>query len=105
MMASAGSLYFTLQSATSSTPITEGGPIGGYMFPSATGETFLATIALGSSTSAVKSKEESEEFIDSVRATASFTLLDLTLLPMEEESGERPDSALISETEGLEGRA
>ncbi|KAL0678430.1 hypothetical protein Bca4012_006411 [Brassica carinata] len=98
-MTSAGRLYFILQSATSSTPITEGGPIGGNQFPSATGETFRATIALGSSTSAVKSREELEESMDTNGATASFTLLDLTLLPMEEESGERPDSAFISETE------
>ncbi|KAF2611967.1 hypothetical protein F2Q70_00012226 [Brassica cretica] len=37
--------------------------------------------------------------MDTDGATASFTLLDLTLLPMEEESGERPDSAFIPETE------
>ncbi|KAG2251697.1 hypothetical protein Bca4012_099188 [Brassica carinata] len=72
MTKSAGRLYFTLQSATSSTPITEGGPIGGYRFPSATDKTFLATIALGFSTSAVKSREESEESMDSNGATVSF---------------------------------
>ncbi|KAL0684419.1 hypothetical protein Bca4012_051267 [Brassica carinata] len=98
-MTSTGRLYFILQSATSSTPITEGGPIGRYRFPSATGETFRATIALGSSNSAVKSREVSEESMDTDRATASFTMLDLTLLPMDEESGERPESAFISETE------
>ncbi|KAL0803548.1 hypothetical protein Bca101_096038 [Brassica carinata] len=103
MMMSAGRLYFILQFATSSTPITEGEPIGRYRFPSATGETFRATIALGSSTSTVKSREESEESMDTDGATASFTLLDLTLLPMEEESGERPDSAFRNRKGWKEG--
>ena len=42
--------------------------------------------------------EESEKSIDSVGAT--LNLPDLTLLPMEEESGERPDSVFISRAEG-----
>ncbi|KAH0863454.1 hypothetical protein HID58_080665 [Brassica napus] len=62
-----------------------------------TGEALLATIALGFFILAVRSREESEESIDSVEAT--LDLLDLTLLPMEEESGERPDSVLISRAE------
>ncbi|KAH0867738.1 hypothetical protein HID58_074760 [Brassica napus] len=95
---SSGSSYFFLQIATSSAPISEGGPIGGYWLPP-TGEFLLATIALGFFTVAVKSREESEESMDSVGAT--LNLLDLTLLPIEEESEERPDSVLIS---GVKGR-
>ncbi|KAH0898994.1 hypothetical protein HID58_048562 [Brassica napus] len=94
---SSGSSYFFLQTATSSAPITEGGPIGRYRLPP-TGEALLATIALGSFDLAARSREESEESIDSVGAT--LDLLDLTLLPMEEESGERPDSVFISRAEG-----
>ncbi|KAH0906090.1 hypothetical protein HID58_037917 [Brassica napus] len=94
---SSGNSYFSLQIATSSAPITEGGPIRGYRLPPA-GEALLATIALGFFALTVRSREESEESKDSVGAT--LNLLDLTLLPMEEESGERPDSVLISRTGG-----
>ncbi|KAG2266350.1 hypothetical protein Bca4012_076189 [Brassica carinata] len=94
-MTSSGSSYFSLQTATSSAPITEGGPIKGYRLPPA-GEALLATIALGVSALTARSREASEESMDSVGAT--LNLLDLTLLPMEEESGERPDSDLISGT-------
>ncbi|CDY36203.1 BnaAnng04490D [Brassica napus] len=95
MTTSSGSLYFFLQIATSSSPITEGGPIGGYWLPS-TGKVFLVTRALGLFTAAVRSRKESEESMDS--AGTALKLLDLTLLPMEEESG--PNSVPISEAEG-----
>ncbi|WZZ69764.1 hypothetical protein YC2023_081134 [Brassica napus] len=63
-----------------------------------TGEALLATIALGFFSLAVRSREQSKESIDFVGST--LNLLDLTVLPMEEESGERPASVLISGAEG-----
>ncbi|KAH0910812.1 hypothetical protein HID58_034133 [Brassica napus] len=95
MTTSSGRLYFFLQIYISSAPITEGGPIGGYLLPSA-GEVFLVTRALGFFATAVRSREESEESMDSAETT--LNLLDLTLIPMEEKSG--PNSVPILEAEG-----
>ncbi|KAL0655953.1 hypothetical protein Bca4012_076537 [Brassica carinata] len=86
-MASSGRLYLYLQIATSSAPITDGGPIGGYRSLSTGG----LSSAGGFATTTVKSGE-----VESIDLDGIICDLDLTLLPIEE-SGRRLDSVPITD--------
>ncbi|KAF2531860.1 hypothetical protein F2Q70_00030265 [Brassica cretica] len=86
-MASSGRLYLYLQIATSSAPITDGGPIGGYRSLSTGG----LSSAGGFATTTVKSGE-----VESIDLDGIICDLDLTLLPIEE-SGKRLDSVPITD--------
>ncbi|KAH0893105.1 hypothetical protein HID58_055534 [Brassica napus] len=94
-MTSSERLYFSLQVATSSTPIEERGPTEENLLPPTIGEAPSISARPRSPTSAVRSRKESEESMDSGGMTSVLCFFDLTLPPMEEESGARFDLGFI----------